>query len=65
MWFSKEKEVVKEVVIDMPKIQAFKIFRDGYYSGNAQCRAYKDSLIMENIITEDFEKYWKSICIKS
>lgn len=56
MWFKK----AKKTIIDLPKIQALKIFRDGYYAGNAQCRQHKDSLIMENIIKRDFEEYWNA-----
>ena len=44
--------MIKEIVVQ----SQFEAFREGYYAGNAKCRAHKGSLIMEEIIKEDFEK---------
>ena len=45
-----------DAVLKIIKIAQFDAFREGYYAGNAKCRAHKGSAIMEDIIKEDFEK---------
>lgn len=47
----------KQVALEFGK----QCFEAGYYAGNYKCRMSKGSAIMNNIISEDFEKYLKNL----
>lgn len=35
------------------------MFREGYYRGNAKASKMKGTMVMEKIISDDFEEYYK------
>jgi hypothetical protein len=54
-------EKSNNIYLEVDKKIAKTIFREGYYAGNAKARTHKGSMIMEDILNEDFENKWNDL----
>ena len=49
----------KFIDIDYEKEAAKVMYREGYYDANPKAKMHRGSMIMEDIVDEDFEKKWE------
>ena len=51
----------KFININYEKEAAKTMYREGYYDANPKAKMHRGTMIMEDIIDEDFEKKWKML----